>query len=70
MTIISKALVKKLVKERYSILLSDDAAEAIADMLEKRAASIARYAVKHAQKKKRSIVTEDDIEGYKLKFGG
>jgi histone H3/H4 len=66
---ISKMLVKKLVKEKFNIAISDDAALAIADMLEKKATSIARYAVKHAQRKKRSTVLSEDIEGYKLKFG-
>ncbi|MEM0149677.1 MAG: NFYB/HAP3 family transcription factor subunit [Candidatus Micrarchaeaceae archaeon] len=67
---ISKMLVKKLVKEKFGIAVSDDAAGIIASMLEEKATSIARYAVKRAQRKKRNTVLGEDIEGYKLKFGG
>ncbi len=65
---ISKALVKKIVKEKFNISMSDNAAEAMAEMLEKKAMSIARYAVKRAQQSKRKTVTQEDIERYKLKF--
>ncbi|MCL4373497.1 MAG: NFYB/HAP3 family transcription factor subunit [Candidatus Marsarchaeota archaeon] len=67
---IPKAVLKKLVKDKFGIAISDDAADALAGMLEKKATSIARYAVKRAQQKKRRMVTEDDIDSYKLRFGG
>ena len=67
---IPRAAVKKLVKERFGAAMSDDAVDALAAMLEKKAMSIARYAVKRAKQKKRNTVMEDDIDSYKLRFGG
>jgi histone H3/H4 len=49
--------------------LSDKAAEAIAAVLEKKAKSIASYAVKNAKKKNRDVVLKEDIEDYMLKGG-
>lgn len=68
---ISKASIKRMVRNRAStnVIISDKAAEAIAALLERRANRIARYAVKRAKSKKRSTITEDDIETYRLKFG-
>ncbi|MGC9190616.1 MAG: histone-like protein [Candidatus Micrarchaeia archaeon] len=67
---LSKAAVKKLIKGRSNIAISDEAAAAIAEMLEKKAASIARYAVKRAERKKRKIILDEDIDEYRMKFGG
>ncbi|MGC8651732.1 MAG: histone-like protein [Candidatus Micrarchaeia archaeon] len=67
---IPRAVLKKLVREKFGIAMSNDAADALAAILEKKASSIARYAVKRAQQKKRNMVMEDDIDSYKLRFGG
>ena len=67
---ISKASIKKILKNGSdNFIISDKAAEAIASMLEKKAAAIAKYAVKRAKGNKRAMVTEDDIDAYRLRFG-
>lgn len=66
---ISKASVKKLVREKAGISLSDAAAASIAKMLEEKAERIARYAVRRAKASKRSTVTGEDIDTYRLKYG-
>ena len=66
---ISNSTIKKLVKERSNMAISDSAAEAIARLLEKKAKIIAKYAVQQAGKKGRKAVTAEDIASYKLKFG-
>jgi histone H3/H4 len=66
---ISNALVRKMAKSHSDIRMSSEAAAAIAKILEKKAAMIAKHAVKKAKKEGRSIVTEEDIDTYRLKFG-
>lgn len=55
--------------DRASVKISDNAAAAIAKMLEAKAGKIARYAVKRARSRKRGTVLEEDIESYKVRFG-
>lgn len=68
---ISKASIKKMVKNSSNpnAIISDRAAEAIARLLESKAKSIAKYAVKRAKGKKRSTITEEDIDAYRVRFG-
>ena len=66
---ISKASIKKLVNGRGGVMISDSAASAIAALLEKKAARIARYAVKRAKAKRRDTVMAEDIESYRVRFG-
>lgn len=67
---ISKASVKKLVNDgKGGVVISDLAASAIAALLEKKAARIAKYAVKRAKSKKRETVIAEDIESYRMMFG-
>lgn len=67
---ITKAAVKKLVHENFNVIISDSAAEAISKMLDEKANKIAKYAVERAKEKKRKAVLEEDIDAYRLKFGG
>ncbi len=67
---ISNATIKKIVQAKAKVKISDDAADAIAKMLEKKATMIARFAVKRAKKERRDTVEEEDIDTYRLKFGG
>ncbi len=67
---ISNAAIKKLVKSEADVRISDSAARAIAALLEKKAKTIAKYAVSSAKKKGRKAVVEDDIDSYRLKYGG
>jgi len=69
MSKISKATIKKIVRMHNGAKLSDKAAEAIAAVLEKKAKSIASYAVKNAKRKNRDVVLKEDIEDYMLKGG-
>jgi histone H3/H4 len=66
---IPKATIRKIVHSRARVKISEDAADAIARMLEKKAASIASFAVKRAKSHKRSIVAEEDVDAYRLRFG-
>ncbi|MFI5412886.1 MAG: histone-like protein [Candidatus Micrarchaeales archaeon] len=66
---ISNKVVKKMVKERTNITISDSAAGAIARLLEKKAKSIARYAVTRAKKSGRKTVLGEDVDSYRIKFG-
>jgi len=66
---ISKATIKRIVKESTNAKISDSAAEMLAKMLEKRAESIARHAVQRAKKKSRGVVLLEDVEDYKLNNG-
>jgi histone H3/H4 len=65
---ISPLAVKKMVKQMGSSI-NDSAAEAIAKLLEQKAKSIARYSVARAKKNGRQV-KEEDVEAYRLKFGG
>ncbi len=66
---ISKAAIKKLVNVTGGVVISDSAASAIADLLEKKANRIAKYAVKRAKTKKRETVIAEDIDSYRVRFG-
>jgi histone H3/H4 len=66
---ISKATIKKLVNNSGGVMISDSAAAAIANLLEKKATRIAKYAVKRAKAKKRESVIAEDIESYRVRFG-
>lgn len=66
---ISKLSIKRLVKGTSGIAISDHALESITKMLEVKAKRIAEYAVKRAKSHKRDVVTEEDVDTYRLKFG-
>lgn len=65
---ISNASIKKIVK-KSDVQISDSAANAIAKLLEKKARTIAKYAVKRAKKNGRDTVLSEDVDYYRLKFG-
>ena len=66
---ISAAAIKRMVNGKNGIKMSDQAAAAIAEMLEKKASRIAKYAVGRAKSRKRGTVLEEDIESYRVRFG-
>ena len=66
---VSKTSIKRLVKNSSGIAISDNALESIAKLLEAKAKRIAEYAVKRAKAHKRDVVTEEDVDTYRLKFG-
>lgn len=68
MSKIPKNAVKKLVRKK-GIVVSDEAAGAIAKILEAKAAEIAKYAVARAKKKGRSAILSEDIDTYRIKHG-
>ena len=65
---IPKQAIKSMVK-KSGIAISDSAADALAQMLERKAKKIASYAVKRAKASGRKSVLEDDIDTYRIKFG-
>jgi histone H3/H4 len=67
---ISKATVKRLVKENSGVMLSDEAADEIVEILERKAKEIAAHAVANAKRRNRSVILEEDIEDYAIKKGG
>jgi histone H3/H4 len=66
---VSKAEIKRLVKNNSGVAISDTAIESIAKLLEAKAKKIAEYAVKRAKAHNRDVVTEEDVDTYRLKFG-
>jgi histone H3/H4 len=66
---IPKTAVKKLVKKRKGISLTDSAAASISLILEKKASRIAKYAFARAKKMGRDTILKEDIEAYRLKYG-
>ncbi len=65
---ISKGDVKKFVKERFNVMIEDEAAEEMVSMLESKADEIARFAVEHAKRGSKAVCAED-IDAYKLEHG-
>ena len=61
--------IKKMIQNNFGLQITDDAAAALARMLEKKAESISRFAVKNAKKGKRNKVTKQDIEEYVMRTG-
>ena len=67
---ISPSAVKRLVSDSFSIKVSDSAANAIAKILEAKAKKIAKYSVKRAKSRKRAMILEEDVDTYRMRFGG
>ncbi len=49
--------------------MDDEAAEALAELLEAKAKTIAKHAVDNAKSKNRTTVMQEDIEDYVIKHG-
>ncbi len=69
MATIPKQAIKKMVMRSFGLKITDDAAAAIAAVLEKKAKKISLFAVKNAKKDKRNKVMKKDIEDYVMKIG-
>ena len=67
--VISKQTIKKIIKKYTKAKITNDGAEAIAALLEKKAKEISKYAVKSASSEKRSRIIKKDISSYVLKEG-
>lgn len=67
--IISKVSIKKLLKDKKDIVLSDKAIDEIIKILENKAKTISKYAVNRAKTKKRTMILKEDIESYLLEVG-
>ncbi len=61
---IPKASIKKLLKSYFDVKITDEAAEEMAGILDKKAREISEYAVENAKKESRRTVTKKDIAGY------
>ena len=66
---IPKKSIKKMIQGSFGLQITDDAAGALAQLLERRARRISKFAVLNAKKEKRNKVTKKDIEEYVLKVG-
>jgi histone H3/H4 len=66
---IPRAAIKKLVKKRKGVSLTDSAASSISLILEKKASRIAKYALARAKRAGRETILKEDIEAYRLKYG-
>ncbi len=62
MAVLPKAPIERLIRKAGADRVSDDAAEALANILEDLAAEISMKAVKLAKHAGRKTVTEDDIK--------
>lgn len=69
MASIPKQAIQRMIKESFGLQITDDAASALAGMVERKARKISKFAVKNAKKEKRSKVVKKDIEEYMLKVG-
>jgi histone H3/H4 len=61
--------IKRMVSREFGLQITDDAARALAKMLESRAKRISRFAVLNSRKRKGDKITKEDIQEYVLKAG-
>ncbi len=61
---IPKSSIKKLVKSYFGATITEDGADELAQILEKKANDISKFAVNNAKNKGRSKVTREDIKKY------
>ncbi|MDE1850259.1 MAG: NFYB/HAP3 family transcription factor subunit [Candidatus Micrarchaeota archaeon] len=64
MASIPRQAIKKLIKEYANVNITEDGAAALGKILEKKARSISKYAVKNAKKQGRAKITKDDVNKY------
>ncbi len=64
---IPKSSIKTLVKRYYGANITEDGANELARIIEKKAKDIAGFAVRNAKSKGREKVTKDDIKEYLIK---
>jgi len=64
---LSRENIKKLVKKYTNANITDDGADAIAKLLEKKAREISSFAVRKAKEKKKDKITKEEINEYILK---
>jgi len=64
---LSRDNIKKLVKKYTKANITDDGADAIAKLLEKKAREISSFAVRKAKEKKKDKITKEEINEYILK---
>ena len=69
MATIPKQAIKRMMSQSFGLKITDEAAEALAAVLERKAKKISRFAVDSAKKDKRNKVTKKDIEDYIMKIG-
>jgi len=64
---LSRENIKKLVKKYTNANITDEGADAIAKLLEKKAREISSFAVRKAKEKKKDKITKEEINEYILK---
>lgn len=69
MASIPKQAIKKMVQSSFGLQITDEAAGALAKLLERKAKKISKFAVENAKREKRGKVIRKDIEAYVFKVG-
>jgi histone H3/H4 len=69
MATIPRQAIQKMIARSFGFKITDDAAAALARMLESKAKKISRFAVRNAARANRAKVTKKDIEEYVVKVG-
>ncbi len=64
---ISKQMLKRFVKDNFGAIITDDAVDELAGILERKAREISKHAVESAKRDNRKRITAEDIELYRLK---
>ena len=64
---ISRKAIKEILAKNFGVKVTESGAEKIAEILEREAVNISRFAVDHARREKRGKVTKRDISQYALK---
>jgi histone H3/H4 len=65
-TRILKNTLKKFVKERFGVNMTDEAAEELAKIIEAKAIEISKHAIKMSKRHHSEEITPADIESYKI----
>ena len=66
MASIPKQAIKKLIQKYAKVNITEDGAEALGKILEKKARQISEYAVKNAKKSGRIKITKEDVNKFAI----
>lgn len=64
---ISRQMLKRFIKENFGAMITDDAVDELASILERKAKEISKNAVESAKRENRRKIVAEDIESYRLK---
>ena len=61
---ISKNQIKKFIKSKFNMQITDDAADELAKFIEEKAEKISKYAIESAKKRNDTKINKEDILSY------